>query len=1315
MSTTTTTMPMPPRPHKHTPVPLLLESFPIPPTHIPPTPTTPNSLVIVNPPLSGPPSTPLPPVPGPSRISEHEQLLLLSSAVNRSRRSSKYSVTSSSQRESVISLSSAGGHGGASTSSRTSIASSGKSPVGGTSPLPPLTPTRPESRSSYTSPRSPSSSSSGTGRPSISISGTSPPPLQPQLLTRLSISPFPLSDIDDDDDDGEIPPAAMPSPTRSAPVRRFVRRHQMNESISSIDMRDILGLDTLPDEEEDEHPGKLELELAQSTKSTTHGVPPSTRHQHQMSLADPIDPHTTGINSRFRDEDRPPAAPMHRSNSSIGSFSYPSSSKRSPIPALAPFVPASPSLAFNSTRLPPLTPPLVGADAYAPPAAPALPHSASTLTQFSSSSLTSSPLSSLAESADDEASASAEASTESAEPTAAAATSISSPTVKDIRLELRAERTRSAGLKRVLNVRSRSRSRAAETERPPEPAVGLPPVPVVLPGEHEERENEEEREKEIVGLGLGLPPEELGKVLGGIVVTKTTTTEVVEVVGKREMTLDELGPGPFKGSSSAASTITERKTSSRGVAFPAKAKTEKKEEKREKKKEEEDPRAPSPDIATILSTTPRPALTKSTSSRPKSKSRTRTRSRVNSASSSSGGAAPPAAGVGATIGVGVGVGVGIGNPTRPKAGKRRVSDGLPPRSRFSSASASASACAEDANGRRRVSEGTSASSWHGHGVERQPTWEHTRARARVRSFEEEGEEYDAELERVLEGEGSEDEDVQYALRGRRGNARDQEEEGEGDSDSSLDLHTPLPHLMVRDGLLSPNSKLLPGGASRSATPLDGRPGSTLSVASHASLMTKSGIIKDERDTPMRRVRHRDGKMLRGGIGLTTGLGWSDSEDEDAPSPLTRRLSSLNLARRSSASSVMTPGRPSHPQRHPLSRSYSSGALLESEREYRSFDTYDEYDDEEEEDHALQQSGEWAQAQRQRLPSGSGGAGGAGKLPRASLPPTSWQRRTPSGASQKRSSGGTRTSTSSVGSAFSLDVTSPHDGGEGRTPSRMRKPSARSSGGGGGRDSTGSSVDQHGHSSSKTTSAANTPSSTASTLSIPMPSTPKDTEQHLLSSSSTTPIAGSKFRSEYNKDKTLPPLPPGGLKKMPSHPRMDPTTTTGIAGSKIAFPRARTFSSTSSASASTQSHGVPSSASPAVRPLQLPRQAARAGDRAAVPVPSVLSLSLSSSTSRGSLRTPSLSSASAGLSPRPSSPLPSPSSPPPPSPGLGLGGVGIARPKPRTGTGMVYHTSTSKMRPPMTLSPSASVLGGGSAATAVGSIGRAGAAQRAILL
>jgi hypothetical protein len=71
---------------------------------------------------------------------------------------------------------------------------------------------------------------------------------------------------------------------------------------------------------------------------------------------------------------------------------------------------------------------------------------------------------------------------------------------------------------------------------------------------------------------------------------------------------------------------------------------------------------------------------------------------------------------------------------------------------------------------------------------------------------------------------------------------------------------------------------------------DGRPGSILSISSNRSIflvlaidvaqclfldVTKSGIMKDERDTPKRRVRHRDGKLLRGGIGLTTELGWSD--------------------------------------------------------------------------------------------------------------------------------------------------------------------------------------------------------------------------------------------------------------------------------------------------------------------------------------------------------------------------------------------------------------------------------------------------------
>ncbi|CCL98737.1 uncharacterized protein FIBRA_00742 [Fibroporia radiculosa] len=146
---------------------------------------------------------------------------------------------------------------------------------------------------------------------------------------------------------------------------------------------------------------------------------------------------------------------------------------------------------------------------------------------------------------------------------------------------------------------------------------------------------------------------------------------------------------------------------------------------------------------------------------------------------------------------------------------------------------------------------------------------------------------------------------------------ERELEGDGsDTDSSLDIHTPLPNLMLRDGLLSPHSKLLP--QSQQASP-NGRPGSLMSIASTVgSVMTKSGLYKDERDTQKRRCRHRDGKLLRGGIGLTTGLGWSDSEDEDAPSPLTRQLSSTSLSRKSLPSSLRSS--------HPLSRSVSAASI-----------------------------------------------------------------------------------------------------------------------------------------------------------------------------------------------------------------------------------------------------------------------------------------------------------------------------------------------------------------------------------------------------
>lgn len=144
------------------------------------------------------------------------------------------------------------------------------------------------------------------------------------------------------------------------------------------------------------------------------------------------------------------------------------------------------------------------------------------------------------------------------------------------------------------------------------------------------------------------------------------------------------------------------------------------------------------------------------------------------------------------------------------------------------------------------------------------------------------------------------------------------------------------HVMLRDGLISPRSKVI------TALDTSTRPGSTISTgeirlmsfsptdgSSHgvlASARTKTGLYKDDRDTLKRRTRHRDGRLLRGGVGLTTGLGWSDrcvnvfqvwvlsrrcsrrcqcaySEDEDSPSPLTRRLSSMALSRAPSVASI----------------------------------------------------------------------------------------------------------------------------------------------------------------------------------------------------------------------------------------------------------------------------------------------------------------------------------------------------------------------------------------------------------------------------
>lgn len=84
-------------------VPLLLSSFPAPPTHIPPSPLLTTLPQHINPPPSLPPSSPLPPLPGPSPITEHDTLMFISAA--RARRSSKLSLNSS-RRESTATIAS---------------------------------------------------------------------------------------------------------------------------------------------------------------------------------------------------------------------------------------------------------------------------------------------------------------------------------------------------------------------------------------------------------------------------------------------------------------------------------------------------------------------------------------------------------------------------------------------------------------------------------------------------------------------------------------------------------------------------------------------------------------------------------------------------------------------------------------------------------------------------------------------------------------------------------------------------------------------------------------------------------------------------------------------------------------------------------------------------------------------------------------------------------------------------------------------------------------------------------------------------------
>ncbi|KAG9313735.1 hypothetical protein JVU11DRAFT_6089 [Chiua virens] len=344
------------------------------------------------------------------------------------------------------------------------------------------------------------------------------------------------------------------------------------------------------------------------------------------------------------------------------------------------------------------------------------------------------------------------------------------------------------------------------------------------------------------------------------------------------------------------------------------------------------------------------------------------------------------------------------------------------------------------------------------------------------------------------------------------------EEG-NDSDSSLDLHTPLPQLMLRHGMLSPNSKLLPqleADTTRLSIMSDLSSSSRISNMSNVSLKsmasTSSKHPKDARDTFQRRVRHRDGRLLQGGIGLTTGLGWSDSEDEDAPSPLTRRVSTLVLSRRASSSSVGSL-RSSHSHStspHPLSRSISHSVLREAD-EPDAVPDVDEFG-----------CSNRSSVATRSLPSRSNPVSRVGSL--RSMGSSLGRYSTYSNSSAN----GIRARAGSVSeSSMYADGTDGYGGlmpgireqDDGVTPTRTAF--ERSSLG----SLNGSAV-------------AESPSSTASSASLPFPATPESGEDiHHLH-----PV--------YNQDKVLPPLP---LSVRSNYPRTFSNASSVSTGSRIGVP------------------------------------------------------------------------------------------------------------------------------------------------------------------
>lgn len=86
----------------------------------------------------------------------------------------------------------------------------------------------------------------------------------------------------------------------------------------------------------------------------------------------------------------------------------------------------------------------------------------------------------------------------------------------------------------------------------------------------------------------------------------------------------------------------------------------------------------------------------------------------------------------------------------------------------------------------------------------------------------------------------------------------------------LRTHGTFRHMMLRAGLLSPRSTIITEALEAPPPRETGQSG--LSARGEALRLKGEKVWKAE---SRRKVRHRDGRNLRDGVGLTTGLGWSD--------------------------------------------------------------------------------------------------------------------------------------------------------------------------------------------------------------------------------------------------------------------------------------------------------------------------------------------------------------------------------------------------------------------------------------------------------